>query len=92
MSQDKKAILNNVLNTIIEGLKKDLKNEFRTDNIFEMNKMIIELTNKMKQNNQPDNVCNNTSSSIHKKNNKLTQTHIYILLYNVLIIFLNFYL
>ena len=44
MSQEKKekqAILNDVLSTIIEGLKKDLKNEFKTDNIFEMNKMQI---------------------------------------------------
>ena len=73
MSQDKKAILNNVLNTIIEGLKNDLKNEFRTDNIYEMNKMIIELTNKMKQNNQPDNVRNNTlstTSNLTKKEKK----------------------
>ena len=32
-----------------------------------MNKAITELTNEMKQNNQPDNVCNNTPSPIHKK-------------------------
>ena len=71
----KQETLNGVLNTIIEGLKRDLKNEFRTDNIYEMNKMIIELTNQMKQNNQPDNVRNNTPSTTSNLTKKEKKEH-----------------